>query len=377
MNREGAKDAKEKENNGLPRRWSWTKLGEVCHPPQYGWTTSASGKGKLHLLRTTDITSGRVVWESVPFCSDEPSDKEKYLLKDGDVVISRAGSVGYSLLLKNPKSAVFASYLIRFKPLIDEEYVAYFLQSPSYWQSISTEKLGIAIPNVNASKLKQIPFPLAPLPEQRRIVAEIETRFTRLDAGIAALKRVRTNLKRYKATVLKAACEGKLVSQDPSDEPAEKLLERILTERRAKWEFASYLIRLRFDPNAILSRYVVSCINSEIGRRHVVKVKHQVAGQANINSQDIRAMPISLPPLAEQHRIVAEVERRLSVAQELEATVAANLARAERLRQAILAQAFSGKLVPQDPNDEPASLLLERIQEGKKSRQSGEDDQVH
>ena len=65
---------------------------------------------------------------------------------------------------------------------------------------------------------------------------------------------------------------------------------------------------------------------------------------------------IPLPPLAEQHRIVAEVERRLSVIQQSEVAVEASLARAERLRQSILKQAFSGQLVPQDPNDEPASV---------------------
>ena len=72
-------------------------------------------------------------------------------------------------------------------------------------------------------------------------------------------------------------------------------------------------------------------------------------------------MALPLPPLAEQHRIVAEVERRLSVIQKTEATVEASLARAKRLRQSILKQAFSGNLVPQDPDDEPASVLLERI----------------
>ncbi len=72
--------------------------------------------------------------------------------------------------------------------------------------------------------------------------------------------------------------------------------------------------------------------------------------------------PVPLPPLAEQHRIVEEAERRLSVVAALEAAVETNLRRAKRLRQSILKRAFEGRLVPQDPNDEPASVLLARIQ---------------
>ncbi len=84
----------------------------------------------------------------------------------------------------------------------------------------------------------------SPLPEQHRIVAEIETQFTRLEAGVAALKRAQANLRRYKAAVLKAACEGRLVpteaelarAEGRDYEPADVLLQRILAERRAKWE---------------------------------------------------------------------------------------------------------------------------------------------
>ena len=83
--------------------------------------------------------------------------------------------------------------------------------------------------------------------------------------------------------------------------------------------------------------------------------------QANVSPNSVKQITVPVPPLSKQHRIVAEVERRLSVVEQMEASIAAGLKRAERLRQAILHKAFTGQLVPQDPNDEPASILLERI----------------
>jgi type I restriction enzyme S subunit len=80
-----------------------------------------------------------------------------------------------------------------------------------------------------------------------------------------------------------------------------------------------------------------------------------------INIQTLKEMPIPLPPLSEQQQIVAEVEWRLSIAQAIDAQIEANLKRSSRLRQSILKRAFEGRLVPQDPDDEPASVLLERV----------------
>jgi type I restriction enzyme, S subunit len=85
------------------------------------------------------------------------------------------------------------------------------------------------------------------------------------------------------------------------------------------------------------------------------------ATRDGINTEQLLSMPVAVPPLAEQRRIVAEVERLLSALDVMESAVEVNLRRAGRLRQAILKRAFEGKLVPQDPSDEPASTLLERI----------------
>ena len=91
-----------------------------------------------------------------------------------------------------------------------------------------------------------------------------------------------------------------------------------------------------------------------------------------LNHKDIDPLPFPLPPLLEQQVIVSEVESRLSVADEVEKTITAELKRAEQLRQSILKKAFSGKLVPQDPNDEPASALLERIKAEKSQHAQGQ-----
>ena len=79
----------------------------------------------------------------------------------------------------------------------------------------------------------------------------------------------------------------------------------------------------------------------------------------------LRALPIPLPPVADQEKLIADLEDQLPIIDNLDHSVNTNLRRAVRLRQAILKKAFEGKLVPQDPNDEPASVLLERIRAGR------------
>lgn len=224
----------------LPKEWQWARLSEACEPSQYGWTTKATSSGHVRFLRTTDISSGRVNWNTVPYCSDVPADLSRYLVKPGDILISRAGSVGKSFLIETPEEAVFASYLIRFRPRSVPKYIHYWLQTAYYWSQIEEQSAGIAVPNVNASKLNLIPVPLPPEDAQRRIVARIDELFTELDDGEAALARARDDLETYRKSLLKAAVTGELTADwraaNPAQETGEQLLQRILADRKARWE---------------------------------------------------------------------------------------------------------------------------------------------
>ncbi len=231
-------------SNIFPNSWIEKTIEDVCTSPQYGYTTKAVENGDIKLLRTTDITSGKINWKTVPYCLKNPENPKKYFLKEGDIVISRAGSVGISYLITKPEKAVFASYLIRFNPLINKKLFKYFLESPFYWTNISEKKLGIAVQNVNATKLKSIKLPVPPLSEQLRIVDKIEELFSELDNGVESLKKAREQLKTYRQAVLKYAFEGKLTQEWREQqiqagnplEPAEKLLERIKKEREAHYQ---------------------------------------------------------------------------------------------------------------------------------------------
>jgi type I restriction enzyme S subunit len=125
--------------------------------------------------------------------------------------------------------------------------------------------------------------------------------------------------------------------------------------------FASYLLRFRFADPTFLALWVHVVVSSPSGRQFIERNAPSSAGQYNISLSLIHRMPIPLPPAAEQERILSEVEERLSVIGVSEKQIQANLLRSAQVRQSILKQAFEGKLVSQNSQDESASVLLDRI----------------
>ena len=496
------------ESRALPAGWTLATISELIGRggkfTDGDWVESKDQdpSGDIRLIQLADVGDGVYLDKSSRFLTAKKSrDLKCTYLVPGDVLIARMPDpLGRACIYTgDPKTSVTAVDVCIVRTGVngpDHHWLAWFVNSPEFRYNVALLQSGSTRKRISRKNLATIALPVPPLAEQRRIVAEIEKHFTRLDASVTALKRVQANLKRYRSSVLKAACEGKLVpteaelarAEGRDYEPADQFLERILAERRARWEsqenrrgkykepigpdtsdlpelpegwmwssfdqlvstleggtavsaistrsnrlvLRSSAVRqgtidyedYRYLPDGakqgpvpyiapgdlLFTRlsgtleYVGNCavvgdlrgrkiefpdrifrgrcvsgispnfiqlaFAEKTLRRSLEAKAKSSAGHQRISLADLREYYLPIPPIAEQRRIVADVERRLSVLNQTEAAVEANLARAERLRQSILKQAFSGKLVPQDPNDEPASELLDRIRTEREAAQA-------
>ena len=215
----------------VPQGWVWTVVSDITTSILYGISESAKNIGKYKLLRITDIQENHVNWTCVPFTDYEEEKAKSYLLKDGDIVFARTGAtVGKSYLVAGiNQETLYASYLIRVQSSenILTKYVKLFFESGYYWEQIELNSVGIGQPNVNGTILGNLNIPLPPLAEQQRIVAEIERWFALIDTIEKSKEGLETAIKQAKNKILDLAIHGKLVPQDPNDEPASELLKRI------------------------------------------------------------------------------------------------------------------------------------------------------
>jgi type I restriction enzyme S subunit len=419
------------------------------------------------MLSARNIDNGSINFDEFRFISDEDFALEdrRTRVKAGDVLLTIVGTIGRAAVVPQTATpfALQRSVAVMTPTKLLPKYLAYQLQAPDVQRYFDQNARGTAQKGVYLKTLGNTPLLVTSRGAQQQTVAYLDEQLSRLDASVAALHRVQANLKRYRASVLKSACEGRLVPTEAelarqerrNFETGAQLLQRILAElpdippnkRKTKelsapavaglpespqgwcWATLESIARvtgglaksgsrvanspmrevpylrvanvqrgylelseiktilatekdiadLRLVPGDVL--FNEGGDRDKLGRGHVWNgevpeaihqnhvfraraSQHHVLPQhlsmcgngyggdwfsehatqsvnlASISLSTLRKFPVALPPLAEQHRIVAEADRRLSLIRVAEAQVSANLARAQRLRQSILQAAF-------------------------------------
>lgn len=456
----------------IPATWCWAPLGEIAEV-KLGKMLSPKAQDqdliRLPYLRNQNIRWGVIDYSDIKTMGFKPSELERYSLKPGDLLVCEGGEPGRcAVYLKESGGLMYQKALHRIRPyggLVLPKYLQSCLWNYVANNLVLPRPSETTIQHLPLERMVDLPIPVAPYEEQERIVAEIEKHLTRLDAATDLLRRVQANLKRYRAAVLKAACEGRLVppgaelarverggykvadaildygsqleakallqlppgwiwvqlgqlltslrnglSVRPDAESGVPIL-RISSVRPLRLDFGDVrylppntsrlsefvieegdllftryngspdlvgvcaeargvtteivfpdkIIRGSVDQNLCYSSFIEIAVNAGLSREFLARRIRTTAGQAGISGGDLRSLPVPLPPLAEQLRIVAEVQRQLSFVTEVSALVSKSLLRAGCLGQVILKHAFEGRLASQFPGDEPASALLERI----------------
>ncbi|MGN1393910.1 MAG: restriction endonuclease subunit S, partial [Succinivibrionaceae bacterium] len=169
----------------IPDSWEWCRWGTLSFSIQYGFNAPAQQKGRIKMVRISDIQNNQVLWDKVPFCEINESDIDSYKLSVGDILFARTGgTVGKSFLLKEVKEdAIFAGYLIRTKysNKLSSEYLKFFMESQLYWIQLKDNTTATAQPNCNGQSLSRMLLPLPPLSEQKRIVEKLEEITSQID----------------------------------------------------------------------------------------------------------------------------------------------------------------------------------------------------
>jgi len=484
----------------LPTKWSkvsLTEITELIRGVTYKKSDSADtqASGLVPILRATNIQDNQLLLESALVYVPASNVSEKQILHSGDVVVClSSGSkhlVGKTAISHFDWQGSFGAFcgVIRSDTGVSSSYVGYYLQSPEYKSFISSKASGVNINNLRRSDFDELIIPVAAKNEQDRIVIKIDELFSQINEGNRSLKKVEANLKRYRASILKDACEGKLVPTEAElakkegrgYEHAGLLLERILKERKVTWEKESpgkkykepkvpdtsnlselpegwvwtsmgqvFNVHVGSTPSRAVENYwggdipwvssgAVSFCRIKDTKEKITKLgfenssttihptgtilvgmigegktRGQVAildikathnqNSAAIRVSDTEVIPeyiyyylfgkyeetrrtssgnnqpalnrtrvmeinFPLPPIKEQIRIVEEIEKQeTNIVKGFDMLkyyfISQNI-----LKQSILKKAFAGKLVPQNPDDEPASTLLKKIKEERAKRE--------
>ena len=446
-------------NNKIPQGWVECQLGEVFETSSGGTPKRGNPEyyqnGTIPWIKSGELNNS-IIYSAEEFITEEGlNNSSAKIFPKGSLLIALYGAtVGKLGILDFDSATNQAVCCIYQNTYYDRNFLFYYLLLKKEY--LVNQGKGGAQPNISQEIVKSLFIPFPPFNEQRRIVEKIESEFAKIDEGLEHLEQAKEQIKQYRQSVLKSAFEGKLTQQNPDDESAEALLQKInpkakfihndklpqgwveclikdiakniqygytesankdkigprflritdIQNNNVNWDlvpyckiddnikskyllengdfvfartgatvgksylienlkeesvYASYLIRIRFY-DISFTKYVKYYFQTSNYWNQISENKVGI-GQPNVNGTVLSNLKIPFPPLQEQKQIVEEIEKRFAVADEVEKVVEDNIEKAKQLKQSILKKAFEGRLVPQDPTDEPASTLLEKIKQ--------------
>ncbi|MGC9086195.1 MAG: restriction endonuclease subunit S [Thermoproteota archaeon] len=208
----GHKEFKDTEIGRIPKEWEVAKLSSIAEDIYYGITAkTVKNKQSLRMLRTTDIKNYNVDWNALPFCevTEKRQDIQRFLLRQGDLIIARAGTTGVSVLVdKDFDDIIFGSYLIkvRLSKKVHPKFMHYFCQSHLYWNHVTSSQAGSTLKNINLPILKSLNVPLPPLLEQQKIAEILST----VDKRLEVERKRKEKLERIKKALMDLLLTGKI-----------------------------------------------------------------------------------------------------------------------------------------------------------------------
>lgn len=437
----------------LPNGWASARLVELLETLRDGTHTPPARVAEgVPLISARNIQNGRLDWDE-PFTFISRKDFEEISrtnpVKKGDVFLTIVGTIGRTCVNELDREFTVQRSVAIARPRRDcvvSHYLSLAFRSPRFQKLLQDMAQGSAQRGAYLAPLKQASVPLAPLGEQRRIVAKLETLLGKVDASQQRLGKIPILLKRFRQSVLAAACSGRLTAdwreeRKQDDEwPTAKLRAVVQTldqgwspkcdiqaspspkfwgvikttavqamgflehenkrlpdalQSREELELkAGDMLITRAGPRAragvcCLVRSVrprlMACdkvyrfrINELVAKAEFIELvlnapkmveeidtlKTGISDSGvNLTQEKFLALEFELPPLPEQQEIVRRVEGLFALADQLEERLAKARGQVEKLTPSLLARAFAGRLVPQDPTDEPASILINRIKQ--------------
>ena len=401
--------------SALPAGWAWTTLGEIGEWRGGGTPSKRVERywdGDIPWVSPKDMKVERIRDTLDHISREAVAESSTTLVPAGSVlVVTRSGILSHTLPVAVAEREVALNQDLKALVPVDgvvSEYVAWGLRAHAQQILRECSKAGTTVANLETSRLLGFRIPLAPLNEQRRIVAAIEEHLSRLDAADASLGAAERKLSVARRSIREAEFDGQW-DRVPLGEVVDNLdSQRVPVNRTERanrpgtvpyygatgqvgWIdaplFNEELCLVGEDGAPFLDAdkdkaYVIDGPSWVNNHAHVLRalagitsnryLKHALDAvdyepfvngttRLKLTKRALNQIPIPVPPLEEQRRIVAEVEEKLSVIDAMRASIANAQRRSTALRAAILERAFRGELVPQDPADEPAEALLARI----------------